>query len=113
MRECEQCGEPLRRKDYEKPNMFARRRFCDCTCAARFRANSKPVERDCKHCQKPLVRRDDEHGSNFAKRIFCNRECGFAWRKAQAVQKVDKPKPKPALFTDEITPAAIWAMRAI
>jgi hypothetical protein len=93
---CAACGRPLVRRGEpgawtEAAGLFAKRRTCNCACAAKIRAasiakwtnrkaNPVPDGRTCEACQKPLIRHDGEEPKVFLRRRTCDRHCGALLR---------------------------------
>lgn len=77
---CENCGEPVIRRDNESPLKWFERRCCSKLCAKRFAARGAmaasqarfaAAEKPCWHCRKPMARRDGEPIGKYQARATC------------------------------------------
>lgn len=93
MTNCEHCGVELVRRAEEKPNQFAKRRYCSqehfraAQAAAAKAREDAAGERKCAGCGKPLVRK--RYGgvleviTTFEARKFCDLECMYRSRQGK------------------------------
>ena len=79
MKHCEYCNTPLVQRHDEKPNLFARRRFCTQSHAALARAANrvgKPKKR-CLECRRAFYLHEgrSEQSKEWQARKFCTQKC--------------------------------------
>jgi len=84
-KDCKHCGNPLVRREKERPIEYRDRKFCDYRCALQYRMDeirkSQPP-RFCgnANCRKLLVPHPIEPNPRFLERKTCSKECAAEMR---------------------------------
>jgi len=86
MKGCEHCGEPLVQRANERPNAFAKRRFCSHRCNNKSKSRyHKPKQ--CKLCGTEI---QCKRPSDLAARKYCSQKC--ASRDRYGDQQIVEPR---------------------